>query len=119
MDPPSECYHLFPRLSHLPAFSLEAFPFTDEELDAAGLLGEGEPLFILCVYPTLTISLVGVSESTVQVMKTMREHPELLSESLGFFPCLYYIYQFAFRSISVHARVHQLHVPFLTRPVNP
>ena len=44
MDPPSECRHLFPRLSHLPASSLEAFPFTDEELDAAGLRGEGEHL---------------------------------------------------------------------------
>ena len=44
MDPPSECYHLFTRLPHLPAFSLEAFPFTNEELDAAGLRGEGKSL---------------------------------------------------------------------------
>jgi hypothetical protein len=52
MDPPSECYRLFPRLSHLPAFYLEAFPFTNEELDAAGLRGEGEFLIIFRVYPT-------------------------------------------------------------------
>jgi hypothetical protein len=42
MDSPSESYRLFPRLFHLPAFSLDAFPFTNEELEESGLLGEGE-----------------------------------------------------------------------------
>jgi hypothetical protein len=69
---------------------------------------KASPLVILRVYPTLTISLVGVSEFAVQVMKTMTEHPELLGESLTFFPCLYHTYHFAFRSVPVHARVHQL-----------
>ena len=44
MDSASECYRLFPRSSHLPAFSLGAFSSTNEELDVAGLLGEGESL---------------------------------------------------------------------------
>ena len=56
---------VFSLVSRLPAFSLEAFPFTNEESDAAGLRGEGESLLvILRVYPTLTISLVGVSEGS-------------------------------------------------------
>ncbi|KAK7689090.1 hypothetical protein QCA50_007781 [Cerrena zonata] len=46
------------------------FPFTDEELDAAGLLGEGNSPFVL------------------QAMKTMREHPELLSLSLFTLKCM-------------------------------
>jgi hypothetical protein len=37
-------------------------PHTNEELEKAGPLGEGESL-ILCIYPTLTISFVGVSDS--------------------------------------------------------
>ncbi|KAH8990637.1 hypothetical protein EDB86DRAFT_2938332 [Lactarius hatsudake] len=49
------------------------FPFTDEELDAAGLRGE------------------GVSESVVQVMKTMTEYPELLGDlSLFTLECMNY-----------------------------
>ncbi len=35
-------------------------------------------------------SLVGVSKLVVQVMETMMEHPELLGESLVFFPRLYH-----------------------------
>jgi hypothetical protein len=35
-------------------------------------------LVILRVYPTLTISIVGVSEFVVQAMETMTEHRELL-----------------------------------------
>ena len=50
---------------------------------------KASPLVTLRVYPTLTVSLVDVSESVVQAMKTMTEHPELLSESLTFFPRLY------------------------------
>jgi hypothetical protein len=50
----------------------KAFPFTNEELDAAGLRGE------------------GVSESVVQTMKTMREHPELLNLSLFTLECMNY-----------------------------
>jgi len=69
---------------------------------------KANPLVILRVYPTLTISLVGVSEFVVQAMKTMREHPELLGESLIFFPRLYHTYHFPFRPVSVHARVYQL-----------
>ena len=34
----------FPSSIPLTSIFLEAFPFTDEELDAAGLRGEGEPL---------------------------------------------------------------------------
>lgn len=44
MDPPSGYYRLLPRLSRLPSFSLEALPFTIEELDQAGLWGEGESI---------------------------------------------------------------------------
>ncbi|KAG8903606.1 hypothetical protein FRB99_002957 [Tulasnella sp. 403] len=51
-----------------------AFPFTDDELNEAGLLGEGESL--------------SVSESVREAIKTMRERPELLSESLVLFPQL-------------------------------
>ena len=84
---------------------------------------KASPLVILRVYPTLITSLVDVSELVVQAMKTMTEHPELLGESLTFFPRLYHTYHFAFRSVSVHARVHQLlgpsQVPFLTRLANP
>jgi len=84
---------------------------------------KASPLVILRDYPTLTTSLVGVSESAVQAMKTMREHPELLSESLTLLPHLYHTYHFVLRSVSVHAPVHERlgpsRVPFLTRPANP
>jgi len=65
------------------------------------------PLVILCVHPTLTISLVGVSEFVVRAMEMMREHPELLGESLIFFLHQYHAYHFPFRLVSVHAGVHQ------------
>jgi len=80
---------------------------------------KASPLVILRIYPTLATSLVDVSEFIVQVMKTMAEHPELLGESPTFFPRLYHTYHFAFRSVSVYTRVHQLlgpsQVSFLTR----
>lgn len=63
-------------------------------------------LVILRVYPTITIFLKGVSESVVQAMKTMREHPELLGESFSF--RLYHTCHFPFRPVSVHAHVYQL-----------
>ena len=66
-------------------------------------VAKASPLVALRVHPTLTISLVGVSEFVVQAMKTMTEHPELLSKSLTFFPCLRHTYHFSFRSVSVHA----------------
>ncbi|KAF8259413.1 hypothetical protein EI94DRAFT_1751656 [Lactarius quietus] len=47
-----------------------AFPYTDEELDAAGLTGE------------------GVSESIVKAIQTMREHPDLLNLSLFALQCM-------------------------------
>jgi hypothetical protein len=50
---------------------------------------KASPLVILCVYPTLTIFLVGVSEFAVQAMETMAEHLELLGESPIFFLHLY------------------------------
>ncbi|KAH9037755.1 hypothetical protein EDB84DRAFT_1480490 [Lactarius hengduanensis] len=50
----------------------KAFPYTNEELDTAGLRGE------------------GVSESVVQAMKTMTEHPELLDLSLFTLECMNY-----------------------------
>ena len=77
------------------------------------------PLVILRVYPTLTISLVGVSKFVVQVMETMREHPELLGESLIFFPRLHTTYDFPFRPVSVHARVYQLLGPPQVRCLTP
>jgi len=77
------------------------------------------PLVILRVYPTLTISLVDVSDFVVQVMKTMTMHPELLGESLTFFPRLYHTYHFAFRPFSVHPRVHQLLGPSQVRFLTP
>ena len=84
---------------------------------------KASPLVILCVYPILIISLVGVSEFVIQIMNTMKEHPDLLSESLSFFPHLYHAYHFAFRSDPVHAPVHQLlgqsQLPFLTYLANP
>lgn len=53
-------------------------------MEAAGLQGEGKSLsHFVCL--TLTISPVGVSKFVVQVIKTMREHPELLGESLPSF----------------------------------
>jgi len=80
------------------------------------------PLVILRVYPKLTLSLVGVSESVLQAMETMREHPELLGESL-IFPRLCRVCHFPFRPVSVHARVYQLLGPSqgtcLTRLPNP
>ena len=96
MDNTSERYRIFPRLSHLPAFSLESFPFTDEELNAAGLLGEGESLTHFARLP----------------------HTYHL-------PCrrLYHTDHLAFRSVPVHATVYQplqqSQVPFLTRLANP
>ena len=69
---------------------------------------KASPLVILRVYPTLTISLGGVSMFALQALETMTEHPELLSESLTFFPCLCLNYYFTFRSVPVHPRVHQL-----------
>jgi hypothetical protein len=90
MDTLSECHRLFPRLSHLPAFSLDGLPFTKEQLIEAGLLDEGESLGHLRVYPTFTISLIGASEYVPQILRTMSEHPELLGgESLSFLPHLY------------------------------
>ncbi|KAH9019293.1 hypothetical protein EDB84DRAFT_1566133 [Lactarius hengduanensis] len=98
--------HRLSRLFHSPAFSLETFPFSDKELDEAGLRGEGESLSHFARLSTLTISLVGVSEFVIQTMVTMMKHPELLSgESLSFFPHLYHTYHFAFRSVPVYAPV--------------
>ncbi|KAG6900346.1 hypothetical protein C0995_003870 [Termitomyces sp. Mi166 len=48
------------------------FPYTDEELDAASLRGE------------------GVSQLVIQTLETMREHPELLDLSLFTLECLNY-----------------------------
>jgi hypothetical protein len=59
------------------------------------------PLVFLRVYATLTISLVGVSGFAAQVVATMREHPELLSESLNFF--LYHTYHLPFRTFPFHS----------------
>jgi hypothetical protein len=39
--PPSESYRPLLRLFHTD-FTLEAFPYTDDELKEAGVLGEGE-----------------------------------------------------------------------------
>ncbi|KAG6887384.1 hypothetical protein C0995_015686 [Termitomyces sp. Mi166 len=50
----------------------KTFPYTDEELDAAGLRGE------------------GVSQLVIQTLETMREHPELLDLSLFTLECLNY-----------------------------
>ena len=84
---------------------------------------KASPLVILRVYPKLTLSLVGVSEFVVQAMETMTEHPELLGESLIFFPSMCHVYHFLFRPVSVHARVYQLfgpsQVPCLTRLPDP
>ena len=66
---------------------------------------KASPFVILRVYPTLTISLVDVSDFAVEALETMVEHPELRSESLGFFPHLYRTYQLAFSSAAVHALV--------------
>ena len=73
------------------------------------LKAKASPLIVLRVYPTLTISLVGVSESAAQAIKTMKERPDLLSESLNFFLRLYHTYHFVFRSISVRTQVPQRH----------
>jgi hypothetical protein len=70
MDPPSECYRHFPRLSHLPAFPLGAFPSTIEQLDAAGLRGEGESPYVLSDWERTTY-YNGISP----------DHPELLYRS--------------------------------------
>ena len=84
---------------------------------------KASPFVILCVYPTHTISLLGISEFVVQAMETMREHPELLGKSLIFFPRLYHTCNFPFRPVSVHTRVYRLfmpsQVPCLTRFPNP
>ena len=72
----------------------------------AGPLGEGEFLAFLRVYATLTISPVGVSELARQVFATMKEHPNLLSEPLIFFPRLYHTYHLPFRTICFHPPVH-------------
>ena len=53
---------------------------------------KASPLVTLRVYPTLTISPVGVSGLVVRIMETMREHPELLGKSLTSFPRLYHTY---------------------------
>jgi hypothetical protein len=51
----------------------------------------------------LTISLMGVSELAAQVFKTMREHPELLSESFNFFMRLYHTYYLPARTLPLHS----------------
>lgn len=64
---------------------------------------KASPLFMLRVYYTLTISLVGVPQSAIPIMQTMTEHPELLGELISFFPHLYHTYHFVLRSVPVHA----------------
>ena len=53
----------------------------------------------------------------------MKEHLELLGESLIFFPRLYHTYHFPFRPVSVRARVYELlgpsQVRYLTRLLDP
>jgi hypothetical protein len=52
--------------------------------------GDSLVLLLHCkIYAIPNISLTGVSELAAQVVKTMKEHPELLSESFNFFPRLY------------------------------
>ena len=51
----------------------------------------------LRVFATLTISLVGVSKFATQAVAMIKENPELLSESLNFFPRLYHTYHLPFR----------------------
>ena len=59
---------------------MEDFPFTDEEMAKAGLLGEGE--VFVCIYTILTISLLDVSDF---IIGTMKEHPKLLGAFFLFF----------------------------------
>jgi hypothetical protein len=98
MDTPSESYRLFP-LSHLPAFSLDALPFTNEQLDEAGLLGEGE-------------SLSHFAHLSHTYFLPCRRFPVRLTdiaddgEFLSLFPHLNHTYHFAFRFDPVHAPVH-------------
>ena len=61
------------------------------------------PLVFLRIYATLSISLVDVSEFAAQAVATMKEHPELLSESLNFFPRLYHTYHLPFRTFPFHS----------------
>ena len=74
------------------------------------------PLVSLRVYATLTISLVGVSGYAMQAIATMKERPDLLSESLHLFPRLYYTYHLLFRSFSLRSRVHEPHGPTTRGP---
>lgn len=102
---PIRSRHLFHNF-HLPAFSLDAFPFTDEDLDEAGLLGEGESLVILHIYATLTISIVDISDIAVQALETMRNRPDLLSEHINFFLHVNPTYHRPFRTFHFHSAVY-------------
>ncbi len=65
-------------------FILESFPFTDE-LDAAGLLGEGEFLHHLARLYHPYNFLPGTLPLVRQAIEMMRERPDLLSKYLMFF----------------------------------
>ena len=64
-------------------------------------------LVFLRIYIT---SLVGVSGYATQAI-AIKERPGLLSESLHFFPHLYYTYHLPFRTFSPRSRVHEPHGP--------
>ena len=82
MDSPSGSYRLFPRLFHLPAFSLDTLPFTNEELDKAGLRGEGESLSASSIASSATAPYdLSVWERTTYYNGISPDHPELLYRS--------------------------------------
>ncbi|TFY72083.1 hypothetical protein EVG20_g935 [Dentipellis fragilis] len=66
----------------------KSFPYTDKQLKEAGLLGEGEVLCRSKSYPTLTTSLIGVSDSVKEALEMMRKRPDLLEPSLFALQCL-------------------------------
>ena len=55
----------------------------------------------------LTISLIGVSDLAAQVVKTMREHPELLSKSFTVTTLrVYHTHHLLSRALPPHSRMH-------------
>jgi len=104
MDSASESYRLFPRLFHIDVLKLLLSPKLNWIASVSWAMASH--LVLLRVYATLTISLVGVSGPAVQALEAMKKRPDLLSESLSFFPRLRHTYHLPFRLFTFRSGVH-------------
>ena len=72
----------------------------------------GSRVVVLHGCPILIIPLIGASQEVKDIIRCMRDRPDLFKcKFLGFFPRLLYIYYFVSRCIFISARLCEQHCP--------